>query len=150
MPKKVKEESKEKLKKILIPKDEISFDFFRSCGPGGQNVNKVSTGVRLRWNIKKSNFIDEKLKKKIENKYKTKITKHGELILESEEERSQFQNKKRVLEKLNLLIKSAAKEKRKRKPKTVCQKTNEERLKEKKKISLKKKMRQKVKPEEYV
>jgi protein subunit release factor B len=35
MPKKVKEESKEKLKKILIPKDEISFDFFRSCGPGG-------------------------------------------------------------------------------------------------------------------
>ena len=54
--------------KVEIPLEELNFDFFRSSGPGGQNVNKVSTGVRVRWNIEKSEILTDEQKEKIKRK----------------------------------------------------------------------------------
>ena len=41
---------------IIIPEEELEYEYFRSSGPGGQNVNKTSTGVRLRFNLEKKSY----------------------------------------------------------------------------------------------
>lgn len=145
-----KETHKETKEKFLVPEDEIDFEFFRASAPGGQKVNKTWSGVRLRWNIEKSAFLSEEEKRRIKNKLKSRIAKEGDLILESQEERSQFQNKKRVIEKFYDLIKGALTPEKKRKPIKISQKSKEKRLKEKKIISQKKKERGKINLEDYV
>lgn len=136
--------------RFFVPENEIVFEYFRSSAPGGQNVNKVSSGVRLRWNIEKSLSLSEEEKRRIKKKLKNKITKEGDLILESQEERSQFQNKKRVLERFYNLIEKAFEPEKERKEIKISQKAKERRLEEKKKISQKKKERAKINLEDYV
>ena len=52
-------------KDIIIPYSEVKFEFFRSSGPGGQHVNKVETGVRLRFNVTRSIHLPEQMKKRL-------------------------------------------------------------------------------------
>jgi ribosome-associated protein len=83
---------------------EFIFSSSRSGGPGGQNVNKVSTKVELRLNLLlTSNFSNEE-KEIIFNKLKNKINKEGELILVSQSERTQLLNKIVVTEKFYDLV----------------------------------------------
>ena len=94
--------------------DEFVFQASRSGGPGGQNVNKVSTKVELRFNIAGSALLNEDEKAIISEKLVNKINNLGELILVSQKERSQLKNKENVIEKFYLLIEKSLTPRKKR------------------------------------
>jgi len=129
--------------KDLISEKEIEFQFSRSSGKGGQNVNKVETKVEIRFNIDRSKAFSDEGKEKIKKSLTNRINKEGDLIVVSEEERSQLDNRRIALEKLNEMIKEALKPEEERIPMKVKESIKERRLKEKKIISEKKKLRQK-------
>ena len=97
-------------------KDELIFSTSRSGGPGGQNVNKVSSKVTLKWDVAKSTQINSNQKDIIFNKLKNRLTKEQVLVLQEQESRSQFVNKEEVIIKLNDLLRKAFVVKKKRKP----------------------------------
>lgn len=86
---------------------EFVYSTSRSGGPGGQNVNKVSTKVELRLNIKTSSHFSETEKEIIFKKLKNKINKEGEFLIISQSERTQLLNKNVVTEKFYDLISKA-------------------------------------------
>ena len=83
---------------------ELNYSASRSGGPGGQNVNKVSTKVELRFDVRNSIQLNEQEKEIILNKLANKINTNGELILISQSERSQLKNKEKVTEKFYQLL----------------------------------------------
>ena len=95
----------ELLKQDFSP--EFQFQASRSGGAGGQNVNKVSTKVELRFNVLTSSLLDDNQKELIQKKCKNQINSENELIIVSQEERTQLRNKNTVIRKFKeLLIKS--------------------------------------------
>ncbi len=113
-------------------KDELSITASRSSGPGGQNVNKVNTKVEVRLNIADSNLLSDTEKALLFEKLVNKINKLGELIVVSQSERTQLQNKEKAIEKLNLLISNALIVEKKRKKLKIPKSVKEKRLKDKK------------------
>ena len=101
-------------KDIKIPYSELKFDFFRSSGPGGQHVNKVETGVRLRFDVTHSIYLPEHIKKRLMLIHSSKINREGELLVESTIYKSQHRNKQEVIEKLTELLIQASKKEKKR------------------------------------
>ena len=87
--------------------NEFVFQASRSGGPGGQNVNKVSTKVELRINIGASALLSDEEKVIITEKLANKINKLGELVLVSQTERSQLSNRDKVIEKFYFIINKA-------------------------------------------
>ena len=87
--------------------DEFVFQASRSSGPGGQNVNKVSSKVELRFNITSSALLTDDEKIIIGDKLFNKINKSGELVLIAQTDRSQLKNKEKVIEKFYLLLEKA-------------------------------------------
>ena len=101
-------------KDITIPYSELKFEFFRSSGPGGQHVNKVETGVRLRFDVTHSIYLPEHMKKRLMLIHSSKINREGELLVESTIYKSQHRNKQEVIEKLTELLIQASKKEKKR------------------------------------
>ncbi len=122
-------------------KNELSFQFARSGGKGGQHVNKTETKVIAFFNIKDSNLFNENQKHLLLNKLKGRINSKNELIVESEEHRSQIKNKVEVITKILNLIESALIEPKPRKRSKPTKAVKEKRLKEKKRHSEKKQNR---------
>ena len=120
---------------------EIKFNTSRSGGPGGQHANKVETSVELRFNIFYSSSLNRQEKRRLFKKLGNKITKEGELIITSENSRSQARNKEEALEKFFTMIEEALKVPKKRKPTRPSKAAKEKRLKEKKKHGEKKSYR---------
>lgn len=83
---------------------EFIYSTSRSGGPGGQNVNKVSTKVELRFSLLSTLLFSDQEKGIILNKLKNKINKEGELILVSQSERTRLSNKKIVTERFYDLV----------------------------------------------
>ena len=91
---------------ITIPPQEIDITAIRSQGAGGQNVNKVSTGIHLRFDIRSSS-LPEELKTRLLKVQDNRINKEGVIIIKSQQTRSQEQNKLQALQSLKLLIMEA-------------------------------------------
>ena len=89
---------------ITIKSSELHFDFVRSSGPGGQNVNKVASAVQLRFDIRNSNSIPEEIKPKLIKLAGKRVTSDGILVLDARTSRSQSQNREEALDRLRSLI----------------------------------------------
>ncbi len=85
-----------------IPLNEIEIKFARSSGPGGQNVNKTNTKVLVIWRIYSSIVFSEEQKKRISTYYNTSI-----LQATNQETRSQLENRKRAISRLNEMVNKA-------------------------------------------
>ena len=126
------------LNKIL---KEVTYNFSRSGGKGGQNVNKVETKVELVFNIDDSMTLDNSVKELFKKKLHNKIDKEENIRVVSQTERTQLGNKKKVNEKFVKMVNNALK-KEKVRIRTVKSMTSKEGiLREKKKQSQKKKER---------
>lgn len=88
----------------LLRAGELSFDFFRSSGPGGQNVNKVSTAVRLRFNLRGSHVLPESVKSRLAALAGSRLTIEGVLVIVAQRHRTQEGNRRDALGRLQDLI----------------------------------------------
>lgn len=121
--------------------DELVLITSRSSGPGGQNVNKVSTKVELHFNVQRSVRLSDREKQLISVELKNKINRNGELILMSQSERSQLENKKIVIKKFYDLLSKALTVKKIRYQTRPTSGSKEKRIEEKKKRSEIKRLR---------
>lgn len=92
---------------IVIPVDELSFQFARSSGPGGQHVNKVETRVTLRFDVRASLSLPPAAKARILAKLATRIDASGVLRVVSQASRSQAANRRAAIERFAALIRGA-------------------------------------------
>ena len=93
--------------RVTIPAGELSIAFSRSGGPGGQNVNKVSSKVDLRWNPQASLALSEEDRAWLLQKLRSKLTSDGTLIVTSTLTRDQIKNRDDATSKLTLIVRAA-------------------------------------------
>jgi ribosome-associated protein len=125
---------------LSIDEDEILWSFSRASGPGGQNVNKVSTAAELRFDVMKA-FLPEDLKTRLRPLAGRLLTKEGVLVITAQETRSQERNRDIALDKLVALLRKAAQRPKHRIATRPTRASKTRRLDEKSKRSTTKKMR---------
>ena len=131
----------EGIKSISFNEKEVKYGAIRASGPGGQNVNKASTAIQLRFDVVGSPSLPEWLKPRVIKAAGSLSTKNGAIIIKSKIYRSQYQNKKEALNRLIHIINEAASEPIQRIKTTPTKSSIESRIHSKRKNSEKKKLR---------
>ncbi|MGC9967863.1 MAG: alternative ribosome rescue aminoacyl-tRNA hydrolase ArfB [Syntrophobacteraceae bacterium] len=133
---------------ISIPEEELSFTSSHSSGPGGQNVNKVSSRVTLWFDVVNSPGLSPEQKELVISRLKTRIGKDGLLRVISQQTRSQLENRELAVERFVELVKDAVRQVPIRKKTRVSKGAKLRRLEEKRQHSLLKSKRSKRVPVE--
>lgn len=128
---------------IIIPKQEVDLTAIRSQGAGGQNVNKVSTGIHLRFDIRSSSLPTD-VKQRLLQTADQRISKEGVIIIKSQQTRSQEQNRINALQMLQSLIQAAMVTQKNRKKTRPSKSSQEKRIDQKKLRGKVKELRHKI------
>ena len=129
---------------VSIPQSEIEISAIRSQGAGGQNVNKVSTAIHIRFDVRASSALSDNDKARVLRLRDQRISKEGVIVIKSQRFRSQDKNRSDALEKLAEMIRKALVEKKPRKPTRPSKRSKEKRLDEKIKRGRLKETRRKI------
>ncbi len=130
---------------VTLRRDRLRFTFSRSSGPGGQAVNKIATRAQLRVNISDIHGLDEAAHARLLRLAGQRLVGEGrELLIEAQTHRSQLANKQVCVEKLQQLVRQAARPPRKRRKVKPTRAMIERRLKSKRRAAEKKQRRRKA------
>ena len=117
---------------LTIPLSELSFRFSRSGGPGGQNVNKVSTRVEIEFDVRRSPSLSEAQRQRLLRKLEQRLDSGGVLRIQVDDSRSQWQNRQIAVERLGYILSEALKVQKRRIPTRRTTSSNSRRLEGKK------------------
>lgn len=126
---------------LSVDDDELRFEFARSSGPGGQNVNKVETKVRLLFDLCSSRSLSTEQRALIEERLATRITKAGVMHVSSQRHRTREANRRATIERFVELLADALEEQEPRVQTRVPKAVRKRRLESKRRRSQKKAMR---------
>jgi ribosome-associated protein len=118
--------------KISIDEREVAESFVRASGPGGQNVNKLSTAVQLRFDVRHSPSLPADVAARLERLAGSRLTREGVLVITAQRHRTQARNRQDALDRLIELIRSAAIRPVKRRPTKPTAASRERRIEGKK------------------
>ena len=93
---------------IAIDESELDFTFIRASGPGGQNVNKTSTAVQLRFDVRNSPSLSVSVRQRLERLAGRQLTQDGVVVISAQRFRTQGRNREDAIERLCALIRDAA------------------------------------------
>lgn len=113
---------------LAIEEDEVTLRFVRSAGPGGQNVNKVSTAVELRFDARRSPSLPNDVSVRLQRIAGARLTADGVVVLLAQTHRTQEANRRAALERLVVLIRDAAVKPKRRRPTRPTRASKERRL----------------------
>jgi ribosome-associated protein len=129
---------------LAIPLEELRFQFSRSSGPGGQNVNRTATRVEVLFDVARSPSLSDEERIQILAELKSHVDRDGVLHLVSQRSRSQWRNRENVIDRFQELLRWALRARKRRKPTRPTRTSKERRLSQKRRRSEAKRARQRV------
>jgi ribosome-associated protein len=126
---------------ISLDEREIEEDFVRASGPGGQNVNKLSTAVQLRFDVRASPSLSADVRERLEKLAGSRLTRDGVLVIIAQRHRTQARNRQDALDRLIELVRKAAVAPRPRRATKPSRASRERRIDSKKRHASLKRLR---------